>query len=243
MSDQGFGAYTAPGGNADDLIVNLNIGVDTTGGLAGQKPPEGQHVFEVKELRIEFTKQGEQAVVCNMVCVGSSLGAEALGTSKEEWLTIPGDTRKETDLATWQKMMRMFRLRLEAITGKQWRMDNLQLKRSDLLNRRFIATVTHTKTKSDDGEKEYVNANLNDYQAIAQQPNGQQQFGGQQAPPQPEQLPQHAPQPAQQSQPQQQVPPADGPGFGNFGGFGQQPPAQQAPPSNPNTAYNPEEPF
>lgn len=240
MSDQGFGQYTTPGGmgEVDDFSVNLNFGLNTTGGLAGKRPPEGRHVFEVQAAKMEFTSAGEQAVVCNMVCVGSA-NPEALGSSKEEWLTIPGEVRKSNNLEQWQKMMRMFRLRLEAITGRTWRDDNLNFKRSDILRRRFAATVTHSTSKSEDGEKTYINANLSDYEAIQQQGNGQQQqFGQQQAQPPAQQPPVQQP-PQQEQPPQQSVPPANGPGFANFG---QQPPAQ--PPQQDNKVYDPsEEPF
>lgn len=242
MSDQGFGSYAAATQQpVGDFVVNLNFGLETTGGLAGGRIPVGMHTLLVTELRSQYTKNAEQAAVIKVKVVSSN-NPEAMGTEKEEWLTIPGEVRKQNDPEKWQTMMRMFRQRLEAITGKHWRSDDMTLRGSDILGRKFVATAVATEdkvTQPDGSVKTYTNVNLTDWQALHMQGNGGQQafaeaptaFAAAPAPAQP----MAAPQPAAVPQPAAAPPPADGPGFGSLG----TPTATQ-----PNTTFNPaEEPF
>jgi hypothetical protein len=248
MSD-GFGSYAAAT-QQQDTSVSLDFGIETTGGLAGQKAPEGLHTWEVTGLEPKYTTNGELALVLTLTIVSSAVHG-AVGITNEEWLVIPGDTRKLNDPDKWQMMMRMTRMKLEAITGRPWRDNNMSLKASELLHRRFVASVTHSETKVEaDGEtKTYINVNLNNWQAV--QAQAAQQAFAQPAPaqqPAPLTQPAGGPhlaqqQPPQQPQPQQQMPAQNGPGFA-FGDQAQQQPVstQQQPPNN--QVYDPaEEPF
>lgn len=167
MSDFVIGASPH---QANETAISLNMGLATTGGLASFLVPEGTHKFLITQIpEVNFTKNGEAMIVMDCQVVESNVG-EALGVSQTERMIIPGDDRKENEPQKWQTMMKMLRLKLEAITGKTWREDNLNLRPKDLANCMFIATVSHEKTYGEPGEdgtkREFTNARLNNWQTV-----------------------------------------------------------------------------
>lgn len=159
--------------------IVLNLNPDTTGGIVSFIVPEGTHKFQISNPpEVDYTSDGEAMIVLKCRVAESNV-SDALGTNHTERLIIPGDERKANDPAKWNTMMKFLRLKLEAITGKTWREDNLELKPNELTGCYFIATVTHEKklVPQDDGTaKEYSNPRLNNWQAI--QNTAQQQMPG-----------------------------------------------------------------
>lgn len=178
MSDGSFviGATPQP---ADGDIISLNLGLDTTGGLASFIVPEGTHKFQAMSFEVDYTKNGEVMINLVLKAVESNV-TEAMGQEHTERLVIPGDERKQNDPGSWKTMMKMLRLKLEALTGKTWRDDNLQLRPKELIGCLVIATVVHKVTSVDphDGTKpkEYTNATLTNWQAVLN--TAQQQVPG-----------------------------------------------------------------
>lgn len=172
MSDQGFGQYGAatqqqmPGFN-----ISLDFGIEETGGLAGSKPPEGIHTWQVASFEGKMTNGNESALVLTLQIVDSPV-AGAVGATQEEWIVFPGEQRKANDLLTWQKMMKMTRLKLEALTGRPWRENRMQLNASDIANRRLVIRVYHveeTYTKEDGEKVTTTKAKLADWTALHEQ--------------------------------------------------------------------------
>lgn len=166
MSDptQGFG-FSGGGGDG----IDLSMGLDTTGGLGDFTPvPEGTHRFRVTEPpEVNFTRDGENMLVCKFKIVASQVDG-AIGRVHTERIVIPGPERRANDFEKWQMMMRILRQKLEAMTGKPWRDDNLKLRPSELGGCEFVATVKHEeRTYTKDGEERHTtDANLSNWQAI-----------------------------------------------------------------------------
>lgn len=189
MSD-GFSAF-ANQSTADEMVINLDFGLETTGGLASfGVVEEGTHRFGTLELpEVNYTKDGEVMVVLPCQVVESNVPL-AVGQVHTERLVIPGDERKQNDPKKWEIMMKMLRMKLEAITGKTYREDNIKLRISDLHNCTFIATSVHSETEVTDDYgnatgKKYTNANLTNWQAAhnVSQQSPMPGFGGNSQPP------------------------------------------------------------
>lgn len=149
-----------------DESINLTMGIDTTGGLATGVVPEGTHRFRTSYEGRQWTGNGE--VMLNVDClVIESHTPGAQGQKHTERLVVPGDVRKQTDPQKWQTMMKMLRLKLEGITGRPFRQDNIDLSPTrDLNGCVFIARCYHeeSKVEQDDGtERIYKNSRLTDW--------------------------------------------------------------------------------
>lgn len=205
--DSAYGQSDSFGYAAGQEEISLDLGVDTTEGVSGGIVPIGTHLFRVQGYDIQFssTEYSETMVVLQLIVEQSRVGG-AVGTSKSEYIVIPGDTRKENDYKKWATMMRMLRMKLEAITGHPWREDNISLRPRELVNCYFVATVIHEsntyKDKNTGELKQGTQAQLQNWQAVQAQPE-----------PQPQQtlqgagvIPPSQPQPNGQPQPVQQEP-------------------------------------
>jgi len=172
MSDSvGFGFGEGATAAQDDSIA-LDLGLDTTGGLAGQIVPEGTHRFRIGSVDVNYTNAGE--LMLGLPCTVIATNIEgAMGLLHNENLIIPGAERKANDEGKWKVMMKMLRMKLEAITGRPWREDSVSLSPNrDLVNREFIATVYHEDSvvEDEDGnEKRYQNARLRQWEAVTDQ--------------------------------------------------------------------------
>lgn len=168
-----FSGYTAP---VEEDVINLAMGVETTGGLAGTLLPEGTHKFWVhSKPEIGHSNGGE--ILINLPCrVVESNVPEAVGQEYTERMTIPGEMRKENEPGKWKTMMKFLRVRLEALTGREWREDNLQLKPSELTGAYFIATCVHKDSEpvaqAEGPPKIYKNPNLINWQHVHAGANG-----------------------------------------------------------------------
>lgn len=166
MSDgQGFGygiGGTATTNTATDDFV-LDFGLDTTDGAFGDRVPEGTHKFMVSELyEIQFTTEGEAQIIVPTKVIESNVEG-ARGMTHQERILIPGNERRENDPKKWQSMMKFLRLRLEGITGRQFRENNLAVNPAELfpVGLVFVATAEHKETEKD-GRK-FTNVNLTNY--------------------------------------------------------------------------------
>jgi len=150
--------------------INLTMGIETTGGLAAGVPPEGTHRWRTEYEGRQYTQNGE--VMLNIACtIIESHVPNAMGQKHIERLTIPGGVRQANDYATWQKMMKMLRMKLEGITGRPFRDDNIQLNPPrDLSGCIFVARCYHEESESeqtkDDGtveKRKFKNSRLTDW--------------------------------------------------------------------------------
>lgn len=222
MSDQafggGFGNYGNTGIDDDVILVNLDP-AETSGIDIFTTCPIGTHCFQIDGLPdVSTTKDNEIMLTVKMKVVQTNVKG-AMGAMHMETITIPGDTRKQNSRKSYDFMMRLLRIRLEAITGRPWRTDNLGIRRSEFPGRQVIATCYHEETTGEGG-KTYTNNRLRDWNSVGAPASQQQAFG------QPQQtvgqalngLPQQQPQPTMppMEQPQQGPPPAQGNGGVNF---------------------------
>ncbi len=164
MSEFGFA-----GGSSDDAI-NLSMGLDTTGGLGSFEPvPEGAHRFQVAEPpAVDYTKSGETMLVLKLKVVESHI-PNAIGKIHTERIVIPGSARFQEDNGKWQTMMKMLRGKLEAMTGREWRSDNVQLRPRELGGCEFVAIVKHkprTYVGTDGISRDTVDVDLTNWQSI-----------------------------------------------------------------------------
>lgn len=160
---EGFGFGMDGGGQiASSNAIVLDLGLDTTDGAYGDRFMEGTHKFGVEgPVDVSFTTDGEAQLILTIRIIESNVDG-AMGQSGQDRLLIPGKDRKQQDPEKWKKMMKFLRMRLEGITGRQWRSNNLELDiEKDFYGCIFLATVTHDKSVKDG--KEYTNANLNNY--------------------------------------------------------------------------------
>lgn len=187
-SGQGFGGFAGTAAPEADEEFNLDFGLETTDGLAkefGQIPPAGVHRFKIKEKpSVEFTKDGEPMMVVECVVIQST-NEEAMDTVHKERLVIPGDDRRVNNEKSWKGMMKMLRMRLEGMTGRQYREDKLKVGPSHLHHCEFIARIWHEQTKEKDdfgndveGGKVYTNSRMADYAPVNPQNGNQQGYGG-----------------------------------------------------------------
>lgn len=182
MSD-GFSGYggqfsQAAGPMVDDDFINLDMGLETTGGLAGFLAPEGTHLFRIDTLptkTMTSTEYTEIMVGVECVIIQSNVPG-ALGQKHTENLVFPGDVRKAQDFPKWQTMMKMLRQKLEGMLHRPFRQDHLQIGRRDFLGATFVATITHSETESkkhfnpDGTPKKFMNANMGGWAEIDAQP-------------------------------------------------------------------------
>lgn len=167
MSDTGFGFGMDGGGGtiAQSNAIVLDLGLDTTDGAYGDRFMVGTHKFAVNgPIDVSFTTDGEANLAIPLRIIESNVDG-ATGQIGIDNMVIPGKDRKANDPETWKKMMKFTRMRLEGITGRQWREDNLQLDiEKDFYGCIFLATVTHKETKARDGSgRTFTNANLGSY--------------------------------------------------------------------------------
>lgn len=176
MSNQ-FGEYGA-GAQQQALTINLDFGLEETGGLAGQKPPVGIHTWQVVNFEGKMTGNSEMALVLDLQIVHSGVTG-ATGITTTEWLVFPGEVRKQNDRKSWEAMMKMTRLKLEAITGRPWRENRMQLNASEIAGKKFVARVYHVdETYEKDGEKvTTTKAKLTDWAAVQQGAGGNGTLG------------------------------------------------------------------
>lgn len=173
MTDGSFVVGASPQPSDGDFFT-LNMNPETTGGLASFLVPIGTHKFQVHELpEVNFTQGGEAMVVLKCKVVESNV-PDSMGTQHTERIVIPGDQRKEQEPLKWNTMMKMLRLKLEAITGQTWREDDLKFRPKDLIGCLFIATVSHEESQKDG--KTYTNSRLNNWEAVHN--TAQQQMAG-----------------------------------------------------------------
>lgn len=183
------------GTETQDPTITLDIGLDTTGGVLVGIPPVGVHKFGISEMpEINHSTDGEVMVIFKANVIESQV-PDSMGATHRENLVIPGEARKASDRSKWDFMMKMLRMKLEAITGRPFRENNLQFKPSEFVGCQFVARCYHEENKAKDGsDKTYINSRLTDWQAILN--TAQQSFGAM---------------------------PTAQPGNGGFGGFGNPP--------------------
>lgn len=176
MSDfnLGFGAPGAQQAVAEDEIL-LDMDPDSTGGLLHDRCPEGVHRFQIIGYEMQETKLHEPMIGVQMV-IAESNETQNVGARHNERLVIPsraqrccGETPHKPKCA-WAGMMKFLRMRLEGMTGREWREDQIRLSPTrDLVGRYFVATCTHKTTAEVDPEtqeptgREFVNAELGNY--------------------------------------------------------------------------------
>lgn len=163
VSDFGFGMDG--GSSLGNNTISVDLGLDTTDGAVGDRFVEGTHKFAVSgPVEVNFTTGGETQIILPLRIIGSHVEG-ALNQAGQDRLLIPGADRRVNEPDKWKTMMKFFRLRLEGITGREWRQDNAQLDiEKDFYGCVFIATVTHDETVAkDDSGRKFVNANLKDY--------------------------------------------------------------------------------
>lgn len=176
--DQGFNI----GGGTDEGI-DLSLGLGTVGLDEYEPVPEGVHLFVVVEPpEVQTTQSGEAMLVCKCVVGETRSGQSAVNRHHTERLVIPGMARRQAEPEKWVTMMKMLRRKLEAMTNRPWREDNLKLNPRELSGSEFFATVTHKANQYRDknsGEvKTGVNAELQNWQSNVAGSNGSPGFGG-----------------------------------------------------------------
>lgn len=179
-----FSNYTNPfqgGQAADPGVITVNLGLGTTDGVLTGLVPEGTHTFEVFKMPEVNTSSGNELMITITTRVAETNVPEAKGAVHTEQLLIPGELRKQNEPDKWKFMMKMLRHKLEGLTGRPWREDNLSIRPAEFFRRFFVATCTHEVTKKvdDEGnEKTYTNSRLRDWVAVGTQANpaGQMAF-------------------------------------------------------------------
>lgn len=172
--DLGFGS---PGGSAtlDDDEIILDMSPESTGGLLSDRCPVGVHRFQIIGYDMEETKLHEPMVNVQLVVLESSDPAN-VGARHNERLMIPSKAQRccgedpHKPKCSWAGSMKFLRMRLEGMTGREFREDQLRLSpKRDLMDVVFVATCTHVETPQLDPEtqeptgKTYVNAELSNY--------------------------------------------------------------------------------
>jgi hypothetical protein len=184
MSDgQGFGYGIGGTTNTatDDFVLDFDP--EATGGTFGDRVPEGTHKFLVHELyEIQYTTSGEAQIIVPVKVIESTVEG-ARNMTHMERILIPGNERRENDPEKWKNMMKFLRLRLEGMTGREFRQNNLKFNPAEIFHvgLMFVATVSHEKTeqKSEDGTvKEYTNVRLNNFVHVPSQQESFGNFGG-----------------------------------------------------------------
>lgn len=179
MTDgQGFG-YGIGGGSTstDDFI--LDFGMDSTDGAYGDRVPEGTHKFAIcAPYEILFTNDGEPMIITDLQVIESTTPG-ARGITHRESTLIPSQERRNNDPDKWKKMMKFLRLKLEGMTGKSFREDNVKFNPAEELpvGLTFVATVKHVETQKDG--KTYTNAQLSNFIHVPTGgAGGAESFGG-----------------------------------------------------------------
>jgi hypothetical protein len=122
-----------------DFGIDLSFGPETVKPDEYEPLDEGIYSMYCSNVEVTQTKSGESMIVLEWTVTGPTRNGAKI---KNDNLVVPGPQRKAQDPDKWNMMMNMLRNRLEKITGKDWRDDNMKLNpRQDLGGQNIKAIV------------------------------------------------------------------------------------------------------
>lgn len=107
-----------------DNTIDLSFGPDSVKPDEYKPLDEAIYPMYCSNVEVVMTAAAEQMIVLEWTVTGD---VRAGAKIRNDNLVIPGAMRKANDPDKWNMMMNMLRNRLEAITGKSWDEDNMQL--------------------------------------------------------------------------------------------------------------------
>lgn len=109
--------------------IDLSFGPDTVEPSQYEPLDEGIYDLFCSGVEVKTTQAGEQMIVLEWTVMS---GARQNSKIMNDNLVIPGPARKQNEPDKWNMMMNMLRDRLEVITGREWREDNMKLNPQEL---------------------------------------------------------------------------------------------------------------
>jgi len=129
--------------DSPDVDLDLDFGPESVEAMPEYVLIE-QGIYDVMATNVDIARSKEWKELMVVVDWAIDEEGEFGGKMITDRLVLPGKARKKENPRTWNTMMDMFRRKVEAITGQQWREDNMKLNpRQDILGRTARIAVVH----------------------------------------------------------------------------------------------------